>query len=104
MRSGALPIATIAPCPVVILVFVVEDRQIARNWNWIHGMNIIWTILIGFIAGLLARAITPGPHNPSGFILTTVLGIVGAALATWLGQMIGWYDVGDKAGFIGAII
>jgi uncharacterized membrane protein YeaQ/YmgE (transglycosylase-associated protein family) len=72
--------------------------------NWIPGMDIIWTILIGFVVGLIARFFSPGPHNPSGFILTTVLGIVGAALATWLGQKIGWYDPGDKAGFIGAII
>ncbi|GLS21255.1 membrane protein [Labrys miyagiensis] len=67
-------------------------------------MSIIWTIVIGFIVGLIARFVSPGPHNPSGFILTTVLGIVGAALATWLGQQIGWYSSGDKAGFIGAII
>ena len=67
-------------------------------------MSIVWTIIIGFIVGLIARFLSPGPHNPSGFILTTVLGIVGAALATWLGQQIGWYNPGDKAGFIGAII
>jgi uncharacterized membrane protein YeaQ/YmgE (transglycosylase-associated protein family) len=67
-------------------------------------MSIIWTILIGFIAGLIARFLSPGPHNPSGFVLTTVLGIVGAALATWLGQQIGWYEFGQKAGFIGAVI
>jgi uncharacterized membrane protein YeaQ/YmgE (transglycosylase-associated protein family) len=67
-------------------------------------MSIIWTIVIGFIVGLIARFVSPGPHNPSGFILTTVLGIVGAALATWLGQQIGWYSPGDKAGFIGAIV
>ncbi len=67
-------------------------------------MSIIWTIVIGFIAGLIARFLSPGPHNPSGFILTTVLGVVGAALATWLGQQIGLYSPGDKAGFIGAIV
>jgi uncharacterized membrane protein YeaQ/YmgE (transglycosylase-associated protein family) len=67
-------------------------------------MSIIWTILIGFIAGLIARFLSPGPHNPSGFVLTTVLGIVGAALATWLGQQIGWYEFGQKAGFVGAVI
>jgi uncharacterized membrane protein YeaQ/YmgE (transglycosylase-associated protein family) len=67
-------------------------------------MSIIWTILIGFIAGLIARFLSPGPHNPSGFVLTTVLGVVGAALATWLGQQIGWYEFGQKAGFIGAVI
>jgi uncharacterized membrane protein YeaQ/YmgE (transglycosylase-associated protein family) len=67
-------------------------------------VSIIGTIIIGFIVGLIARFLSPGPHNPSGFILTTVLGIVGAALATWLGQQIGWYSVGDKAGFIGAVV
>ena len=67
-------------------------------------MSIIWTILIGFIAGLIARFLSPGPHNPSGFVLTTVLGVVGAALATWLGQQIGWSEFGQKAGFIGAVI
>jgi uncharacterized membrane protein YeaQ/YmgE (transglycosylase-associated protein family) len=78
--------------------------RLRRERNWIPGMYIIWTIVIGFLAGLIARFLSPGPHNPSGFILTTVLGVVGAALATWLGQQIGWYDAGDKAGFIGAII
>lgn len=67
-------------------------------------MGIVWTILIGFIVGLLARFFSPGQHNPSGFILTTVLGVVGAALATWLGQQIGWYTIGEKAGFIGAVV
>ena len=54
-------------------------------------MGIIWIILIGFVAGLIARWISPGPNEPSGFILTTVLGIAGAFLATWIGQTIGWY-------------
>jgi uncharacterized membrane protein YeaQ/YmgE (transglycosylase-associated protein family) len=60
------------------------------------GMTIIWTILIGFVAGLIARAIAPGDNKPSGFILTTVLGIVGAFVATWLGQWIGWYGPDDR--------
>lgn len=67
-------------------------------------MNILWIILIGFIAGLIARFFAPGPNNPSGFILTTVLGIVGAFLATFLGQAIGWYRSGESAGLIGAVI
>lgn len=67
-------------------------------------MGIIGTILIGFIVGLIARFLSPEPNNPSGFVLTTVLGIVGAALATWLGQQIGWYELGERAGFIGAVI
>jgi len=54
-------------------------------------MGIIWIIVIGFVAGLIARWISPGPNTPGGFILTTVLGIAGAFLATWLGQAVGWY-------------
>ena len=67
-------------------------------------MSILWIILVGFIAGLIARFIAPGPNNPTGFILTTVLGIVGAVLATFLGQAIGWYRPGEGTGLIGAVI
>jgi uncharacterized membrane protein YeaQ/YmgE (transglycosylase-associated protein family) len=67
-------------------------------------MGIIWTIIIGFVAGLIARFLVPGDRGPSGFILTTVLGIVGAVVASWLGQAIGWYQAGEGAGFIGAIV
>ena len=67
-------------------------------------MSIIWTIIIGFLAGVVAKFIMPGKNEPSGFILTTILGIVGAVVATWLGQAIGWYAPGESAGFIGAIV
>ena len=67
-------------------------------------MNILWTIVIGFVAGIIAKLITPGPNEPSGFILTTILGIVGAFVATWLGQALGWYSPNEGAGLIGAII
>jgi uncharacterized membrane protein YeaQ/YmgE (transglycosylase-associated protein family) len=68
-------------------------------------MGIIWTIIIGFVAGLIAKLIHPGSKNePSGFILTTILGIVGAVVATYLGQAIGWYQPGKGAGLIGAIV
>jgi uncharacterized membrane protein YeaQ/YmgE (transglycosylase-associated protein family) len=67
-------------------------------------MGIIWSIIIGFLAGLIAKWITPGDNKPSGFILTTVLGIIGAVLATWLGQAVGLYGPNDGAGFIGAIV
>lgn len=67
-------------------------------------MSIIWTILIGFIAGVMAKLVTPGRNEPSGFILTTVLGIVGAFLATWLGQALGWYGPEQGAGLIGAVV
>ena len=67
-------------------------------------MHLIWTIIIGFIAGLIAKFIMGGPNNPGGFILTTVLGIIGAVVATYLGQAIGWYHADEGAGFIGAIV
>lgn len=67
-------------------------------------MGIIGTIIIGFIAGLLAKFLTPGDNEPSGFILTTLLGIAGAFVATYLGQAIGWYRAGEGAGLIGAIV
>ena len=67
-------------------------------------MGILWTIIIGFVAGVIAKFLHPGANEPSGFILTTLLGIVGAIFATWLGQHIGWYGPGEGAGFIGAIV
>lgn len=67
-------------------------------------MHILWIIIIGFLAGVIARLLAPGPNNPRGFILTTVLGIVGAFLATFLGQAIGWYGPDQGAGLIGAVI
>jgi uncharacterized membrane protein YeaQ/YmgE (transglycosylase-associated protein family) len=53
---------------------------------------------------VIAKFIMPGDNEPSGFILTTILGIVGAFVATWLGQALGWYSPGEGAGFIGAIV
>ncbi len=67
-------------------------------------MSIIGTIIIGFLAGLIAKFITPGDNEPSGFILTTILGIIGAFVATYLGQALGFYQAGQGAGFIGAIV
>ena len=66
--------------------------------------NIIWMIVVGFIAGLIARFLSPGPNKPSGFILTTVLGIAGAFVATFLGQLVGWYRLDQGAGLIAATI
>ena len=66
--------------------------------------GIIWIIVVGFVAGIIARMLSPGPNNPSGFILTTILGIVGAFLATWIGQAIGHYSADQGAGFITATI
>ena len=67
-------------------------------------MSILWTIVIGFVAGVIAKLIHPGPNEPSGFILTTILGIVGAFAATYLGQTIGWYRADEGAGLIGATV
>lgn len=67
-------------------------------------MGILWTILIGFVAGLIAKFIVPGNREPSGFILTTLLGVIGAFVATFLGQQLGWYQPGEGAGLIGAIV
>lgn len=67
-------------------------------------MEILWTILIGFVAGVIAKFIMPGPNEPSGFILTAILGIVGAFVASYLGQALGWYAPGQGAGLIGAVI
>ena len=56
-------------------------------------MGILWTIIIGFVAGVIAKFLYPGnKYEPTGFILTTVLGIIGAFAATYLGQAIGWYQ------------
>ena len=68
-------------------------------------MGIIWTIVIGFVAGVIAKFIMPGSSNePSGFVLTTNLGIVGAVVASYLGQALGWYAPGEGAGLIGAVV
>jgi uncharacterized membrane protein YeaQ/YmgE (transglycosylase-associated protein family) len=68
-------------------------------------MSILWTIIIGFVAGVIAKLLHPGnKYEPSGFIVTTLIGIVGAFVATYLGQAVGWYQAGEGAGFIGAIV
>lgn len=66
--------------------------------------GLIYIIIVGFVAGIIARVLSPGPNNPSGFIFTTILGIVGAFLATLIGQAIGHYGPGQGAGFITATI
>jgi uncharacterized membrane protein YeaQ/YmgE (transglycosylase-associated protein family) len=68
-------------------------------------MGIIWTIIIGLAAGIVAKFLVPGSSNePSGFALTAALGIVGAMVATYLGRALGWYAPGQGAGFIGAVV
>ncbi|WP_207459864.1 GlsB/YeaQ/YmgE family stress response membrane protein [Azospirillum sp. SYSU D00513] len=66
-------------------------------------MGILWTIIIGFIAGVIAKFLMPG-RDPGGFIITTLLGIAGAFVATYLGEAVGWYRAGEGAGFIGAVV
>ena len=66
--------------------------------------GILWVILVGFVAGIIARVLSPGPNNPSGFILTTVLGIAGAFVATFIGQTFGFYGPDQGAGFITATV
>jgi uncharacterized membrane protein YeaQ/YmgE (transglycosylase-associated protein family) len=66
--------------------------------------GIVYIVVVGFIAGIIAKWLSPGPNNPSGFILTTVLGIIGAAIATFIGQWIGHYSPDQGAGFITATI
>jgi uncharacterized membrane protein YeaQ/YmgE (transglycosylase-associated protein family) len=68
-----------------------------------NNMTIIWAIIIGFIVGLVAKFLMPG-RDPGGFIITALLGIVGALVATFLGQAMGIYAAGQSAGFIGAVI
>ncbi len=67
-------------------------------------MGIIWTIVIGLVAGVIAKFIMPGKNEPSGFVMTAILGIVGAFVASYLGQALGWYAPGEGAGLIGAVV
>lgn len=66
-------------------------------------MNIIWTILIGFVIGIVAKFLTPG-RDPGGFFITAGLGILGSILSTYVGQAMGWYRAGESTGFIGGVI
>ncbi|HYZ25726.1 MAG TPA: GlsB/YeaQ/YmgE family stress response membrane protein [Geminicoccaceae bacterium] len=66
-------------------------------------MGIIWTLIIGLLAGIVAKLLMPG-KDPGGFIVTMLLGVAGAFVATWLGQTVGWYRAGEGAGFMGAVV
>jgi uncharacterized membrane protein YeaQ/YmgE (transglycosylase-associated protein family) len=79
-------------------------RRYRRNLMQEAVMGILWTIIIGFVAGVIAKFLHPGPNEPAGFILTTLLGIAGAFVATYLGQSLGWYQPGEGAGLIGAVV
>ncbi|MES2664496.1 MAG: GlsB/YeaQ/YmgE family stress response membrane protein [Pseudomonadota bacterium] len=67
-------------------------------------MGIIWTVIIGFVAGIIAKWLVPGDREPSGFILTALLGVFGAFVATWIGQSMNWYGSNQGAGLIGAVV
>jgi len=67
-------------------------------------MGFLWIVVVGFVAGIVARFLSPGPNKPAGFLLTTALGIGGAFLATFLGQAVGWYRADQGAGFIAATL
>ena len=66
-------------------------------------MGIIWTLIIGLLAGSVAKLLMPG-KDPGGFIVTMLLGVAGAFVATWLGEAVGWYRAGEGAGFFGAVV
>jgi uncharacterized membrane protein YeaQ/YmgE (transglycosylase-associated protein family) len=66
-------------------------------------LNILWTLLIGFVVGLVARAIKPG-NDKLSLLWTMVLGVGGALLAKYVGQSMGWYAEGDAAGFIASVV
>jgi uncharacterized membrane protein YeaQ/YmgE (transglycosylase-associated protein family) len=66
-------------------------------------VGILWTVIVGFLVGLVARAVLPG-NQAIGLIMTTLLGIGGALLAGFAGQALGWYKLGEPVGFIGAVV
>jgi len=66
-------------------------------------MGIVWTIVLGFVIGLVAKMVHPGKEN-MGFLMTILLGIAGSSLAGILGQFIGWYKAGEGAGFLASVI
>jgi len=64
----------------------------------------LWIVVIGFVAGIIARLVSSAPNKPAGFLLTTLLGIAGAFVATFIGQAVGWYRADQGAGFIAATL
>jgi len=67
-------------------------------------MSVIWTAILGLAAGVIARLVTPGRKGPFGFMLTSLLGIIGAFAAAYLGQEAGWYQAEDSTGLIAALL
>ena len=66
-------------------------------------MSSLWTLIIGLVAGAVAKLLMPG-RDIGGFFITMALGVLGAFVATWLGQVLGWYAQGESAGFFGAVV
>jgi uncharacterized membrane protein YeaQ/YmgE (transglycosylase-associated protein family) len=66
-------------------------------------MHYVWMVIVGFVVGLIARALLPGDQK-LGLIMTAVLGIVGSLIAGFIGQALGWYQAGEGAGFIGSVV
>ena len=66
-------------------------------------MNSMWIVALGLVAGVIARLVTPGQKGPFGFMLTGLLGIIGAVAASYLGQEAGWYQAEDSTGLIAAV-
>ena len=66
-------------------------------------MSLIWTLIIGLIVGIIAKALMPG-RDPGGFIITALLGIAGAFIAHLIGRSLGWYTEGQPAGFIASVV
>ena len=77
------------------------ERFAGKNWE--QRMHFVWMAIVGFVVGLIARAILPGSQG-LGIILTAVLGIAGSYVAGFAGQALGWYQAGHGAGFIGSVI
>jgi len=102
--NGGVAQITVAPYQVRPGRVAVYHHSVARLSLSEHAVGVIWTIIIGFIAGVLAKFIMPGKNEPSGFVLTTILGIVGAFVASYIGQALGWYSPGEGAGLIGAVV
>jgi uncharacterized membrane protein YeaQ/YmgE (transglycosylase-associated protein family) len=80
-----------------------EGPATARRQKEDAMFDIVWIILIGAVVGALAKFIMPGP-DPGGFLMTSVLGMVGAIVATFLGRLIGLYGPGQGAGFLASIV
>jgi uncharacterized membrane protein YeaQ/YmgE (transglycosylase-associated protein family) len=97
------PKAKIVAVGNLLVLLTFRNRKVlGRQEDAMTGF--LWIAVIGLIAGVIARFLLPGPNNPQGFLLTTVLGMAGAFVATWIGQTIGWYRADQGAGIIGATL